>query len=339
MILVAYNSRQDLEHCLPALAAQTVPHLAVVVDNESTDGTAAWVESNHPEVTLVRSPDNLGYAGGNNLGFSRTSTPLLAVLNPDTIPAPTWLEALVDAQRRNPEAGLLTSSVRLHDEPDRINACGNDLHVSGIAFCRGLGEPASRHLREQPVAAASGAAFLAPRAVLEEVHGFDPEFFTYLEDTDLSVRVRLAGHEVLYVPGSVVLHRYVNHQTARKLYFLERNRLLMLLKGLRGATLLALLPVLLLGEVQAWVYALTRGPAYLRAKLRSYGWVLSRRRYIGERRRQVLRRASDASVLRLMTTRLAIEQVQGEGALSRGFAAAIHAAYAILFLPARFLIR
>lgn len=339
MILVAYNSRQDLEHCLPALAAQTVPHQAVVVDNQSSDGTAEWVESNHPEVTLIRAPANLGYAGGNNLGFSRTSAPLLAVLNPDTVPTPTWLEGLLAAHRRNPKAGLLTSSVRLHQDPERINACGNDLHVSGIAFCRGLGELATRHAQERPVAAASGAAFLAPRRVLEEVHGFDPEFFTYLEDTDLSIRIRIAGHEVLYVPDSIVLHRYAGRQTPRKLYFLERNRLLMLLKDLRPTTLLAMLPVLLLGELQAWAYALSRGPAYLRAKLRSYGWVVSRRRYIGERRRQLLRRASDASVLRLMTTRLAIEQVQDEGPASRALAAAVQAAYAILFLPARLLIR
>lgn len=339
VIVVTYNSIQDLEHCLPALKRQTTPAEVVVVDSDSPDGTADWVATHHPDLRLIRAGANLGYAGGNNLGFSLTDSPLLAVLNPDTEPTPTWLEELIQAQERNPAAGLLTSSIRLHHRPDHINACGNELHVTGIAFCRGLNEPAAAHAVQRPVAAVSGAAFLARRAVLEELHGFDPEFFTYLEDTDLSIRCRLAGHEVLYVPQSVVLHRYVNHQTPRKLYYLERNRLLLLFKDLRPATLALMAPVLLLGEVQAWTYALLRGLPYLRAKAHSYRWVWSRRRHISERSRLVIRARSDSSVLRLMTPRLAIDQVQGDGRGARLLSALVEAVYQFLFLPARHLIR
>ena len=337
VIVVTYNSISDLEHSLPALAAQTVAAEVVVVDNDSSDGTADWVAAHHPEVRLVRSGSNLGYAGGNNLGFSITQTPLLAVLNPDTEPSPTWLEELISAHRRNPRAGLLTSSVRLHGRPDHINACGNDLHVTGLAFCRGLNEPASAYPDSTQVAAASGAAFLSTRAVLEELHGFDPEFFTYLEDTDLSIRCRLAGHEVVYVPESVVLHRYVNHQTPRKLYYLERNRLLLLFKDFRAPTLLALAPVLLFGEVQAWTYAGLRGLPYLRAKAHSYRWAWSRRRHIAERSRLVIRRSPDSSVLRLMTPRLAIDQVQGDSPGIRLLSKLVETLYRLLFLPARLL--
>ncbi len=339
VILVTYNSIPDLEQCLPALRGQTVPAEVVVVDNDSPDGTADWVATHHRDVRLVRSGSNLGYAGGNNLGFSLTDTALLAVLNPDTEPAPTWLEELIRAQEENPQAGLLTSSVRLRERPGHINACGNDLHVTGIAFCRGLNEPAASHARETPVPAVSGAAFLARREILEELDGFDAEFFMYLEDTDLSIRCRLAGHEVIYVPGSVALHRYANSQSPGKLYYLERNRHLLLFKDFRPGTLLAMAPVLVLGEVQAWTFALLRGPPYLRAKARAYGWTWSRRRHIRESSRRIARRVPDGSVLRLMTARLAIDQVQGDSRAVRVLSAVIEAAYRVLFLPARLLIR
>ena len=141
------------------------------------------------------------------------------------------------------------------------------------------------------------------------------------------------------MPESVVLHRYVNNQTPRKLYYLERNRLLLLFKNFTAPTLLALAPVLLMGEVQAWAYALLRGLPYLSAKANSYRWVWSRRRHIRERGALVIRRVPEGRVLRLMTPRLAIDQVQGDGPLTRGASKAIELIYSLLFLPAKLLIR
>ena len=338
VVIVSYNSGHDLQSCLPSVLAQSIDAEVVVVDNASPEGTADWIQNTFPTVRLIRARGNLGYAEGNNLAFRSTDLPYIAVLNPDTVVNPGWLAALLDAEKRSPAAGIVTASIRLHGTPEIVNACGNDLHLTGIGFCRGLNQPATLFAQEEPVAAASGAAFLIRRAVLEDLGGFDPEFFTYLEDTDLSVRCWLAGYQVLYVPGAVVEHRYVNNQTPDKLYFLERNRVMLLLKNFRFTTLVLMSPVLLLGELQAWVYALLKGPAYLRAKLRSYGWLLRNWSHIVERRREVKRRVPDATVLRLMTSRLAIDQVFGESRLSRAAARAAQIAYEVLFLPARLIL-
>ena len=97
----------------------------------------------------------------------------------------------------------------LASDPARINACGLDVHLSGIAFCRGLDEPQERYVTSQPVTAVSGAAFLARREMLEHIGGLDERFFMYMEDTELSMRARLAGYDV------VLGHARASHMTMR----------------------------------------------------------------------------------------------------------------------------
>jgi GT2 family glycosyltransferase len=189
---------------------------------------------------------------------------------------PAWLDALLLPLAEGP--GLATAKLLLMDQPDRIDACGNVVHLSGITVCRGYGQPAFSFPERELILAVSGAAFAIDRALFDRLGEFDEGFFLYLEDTDLSLRAALAGSPVWYVPGSRVRHRHRPGFTPDKLYWLERNRWRMLLKIWSASTVLGLTPHLLLMELMVWAYAASRGRRALQAKAASYAWLLTHTR-------------------------------------------------------------
>lgn len=337
IIVVNYNGGEQLAACLSSLVADpaTAGYELLLVDNASSDGSGAAMAAAFPQVTLLASEHNLGFGGANNLAAQQARGEFLAFLNPDTIVEPGWLEPLLATLDANPEVGLATSQVRLLDDRDRINTAGNDVHLSGLTLCRGMDRPVHALAAPAEVGAVSGAAFAIRRALFEALAGFDADFYMYLEDTDLSLRARLAGYQCRYVPDSVVYHDYALHFGPDKVYYEEHNRYRMLLKAFRWPTLLLLLPALLLAEVVTWGYVLLRDRPRWRNKLRAYAgvvgdWPAIRR---GRQRAQRQRRIGDRELLRLATHRLAFEQT-GDGVVAR----AAHLVFDPLFSLGRRLI-
>jgi GT2 family glycosyltransferase len=300
----------------------------IVVDNASTDGSASWLAQAHPEVRLTCTSENRGYGAGGNLGTRLARGRYLAFLNPDTTVEPGWLEALLAALEADPQAGLVTSRILLMEDPEHINTCGNDVHISGLTLCRGMGQPRDAFPHLEEVSAVSGAAFAIRKDLFESLGGFDERFFMYMEDTDLSLRARLAGYRCLYAPDSVAYHAYTLRFGPLKTYYQERNRYAMLLKCLRWRTLLTLLPALLLAEMVTWGFVLLRQRRNLGNKLRAYAWLLGHWPEVmqSRRRAQTDRRAGDRILLEATRHALAFEQA-GAGPLAR----AAHALFDPLF--------
>ncbi len=319
VIIVNYNGGDALKRCLRSLLNDGCRNYElIVVDNASTDGSAEDVERCFPSVRLIRSATNLGFGEGSNRGAQAATGTFLGFLNPDTIVAPGWLEALVAALNADPRIGLTTSKILLMDDPGRINTCGNDMHYTGLTVCRGTGMSHMALAAPAEVSAVSGAAFVIRRDLFEALGGFDGTFFLYMEDTDLSWRARLAGYRCLYVPTSVVYHEYTLRFGPRKIFYQERNRYLMLLKGAHWATLLVLLPALLLAEVVTWGFVLARDRRRLANKARAYAWIAEHWDEIMERRRQTqaFRRVRDRDLIARCTHRLAYQQT-GTGHATR----------------------
>lgn len=311
MIVVCTNELRHLVRCLPSLLNQDHPcYEIVVVDNASSDGSNEYVRSlqpNHSQLRLIINKENLGYAGANNVGFADTAADLVVVLNPDTEAEPDWLSELTRVFD-DPEIGLATSKIVMMNDRGCLNTCGNDMSVLSLVVCRGLGQPSTSFNEPTDVAAVSGAAFAIRRSVLDEVGPFDPSFFTYYEDTDLSLRVRLAGYRCVYTPSSVVAHDYIFKFTARKAFWQERNRSYTLLKTFRWRTLLVMSPWLVLGDLVALCYCVLQGPAHVLGKLRAYAWILSNWRSImeGRRRTQALRAVPDARLLKALVPEISL---------------------------------
>ncbi|MPZ17098.1 MAG: glycosyltransferase [Luteitalea sp.] len=311
VVVVTHNSADDIACCVSSLGSQTWSHWElIVVDNASTDDTVARVQASWPQARLIRRDENVGYAAGNNMGFRHARGDVLAVLNPDTRVAPGWLEPLVEALGRDPQVGLATPKIALIDRPSLINTCGNAVTFAGLTVCRGLEAPVTAYTQAEDVAAVSGAAFVIRRDVLEAIGGFNESFFTYYEDTDLSLRARVAGWRCRFVPASLVQHKFHFRMSPSKCYWIERNRYAALAQNLRWPTLLALLPALAFSELVVWTYVIGGGPGLIAAKLRSLRWLLT---HTGEIRRnhrvvQRLRRTPDRELLRSFTSKLTLTQ-------------------------------
>ena len=310
VIIVNTNERQHLSRCLPSLMASTFPNFEViVVDNASEDGSVEYLNREFPEVRVLESDVNLGYAGANNTGFVAASGNYVVVLNPDTVVEENWLSELVDAMSKHEGVALATPKI-LTMRDGTINACGNEISFTGLTACRGYGEQPNEYSSIEYVSAVSGAAFCITRSALEILGGFDESLFLYYEDTDLSLRALLAGYQCLFVPQAVVHHDYGFRFTPMKNFLLERNRILVWLKTFKWKTLIAMAPVLILGEVITWGYATLRGPQYLWAKLRAYFWLITHTDLIRDARvrQQRIRIVDDCAVLRQMTHRLRFRQ-------------------------------
>lgn len=249
MLIVAWNSQEELSRSLPAL----LPELGegdelILVDNDSADGTVAVAMGLAPQARIVRAGRNLGFAAGCNAGAAQAGGDLLVVLNPDAAPRPGWGEAI-----RRPwveERGWAAWQALVADGDGRtINSAGNPIHFTGIVWAGGHGRPIGEAPGAGEVAALSGACLAIPRRTWVELGGFPARFFLYHEDVDLSLRLRLAGGALGIEPAAIVDHDYEFGAREHKWRWLERNRWAFLIR-LYPTSLLALLaPALLLTEL------------------------------------------------------------------------------------------
>jgi GT2 family glycosyltransferase len=233
VVVVSWQGRHLIGPCLDSLRRQTLGHRVVVVDNGSTDGTAEFLAAEHPEVTVLATGENLGFAGGVAAGLEAVDTPYVALLNNDAEAEPGWLAALARCLTAHAEAGAVTSRMLLADRPGTLNNTGVLLLADGRGADRGLGEPETAWTEPGEVFGFSGGAAMLRTEALREIGGFPREFFLYYEDTDVSFRLRLAGWTVRYEPAAVVRHRHsatVDQRSEIFAFCNERNRLLVLLR-------------------------------------------------------------------------------------------------------------
>ncbi|HTY90879.1 MAG TPA: glycosyltransferase family 2 protein [Methanocella sp.] len=311
VIILAYNSFRDLCECLPTIMRQTRRGYEVIVpDNSSSNDTCELIKNNYKDVRLIDNGANLGYPAGNNRGFQYARGKYIVIVNPDVVVDDAWLDELVKPLEKDPRIAITTSKILMYGA-DKINTCANHIHFSGLGFCRGLKSEASSYDTPEVVGAMSGCSFAIRREAFEDLAGFDPDFFLYLEDTDLSLRARLRGYRIQYVPTSIVYHKYRMSLTPAKEFYLERNRHMLLLKNYGARTLLLMFPALLMTEAVTWGYAVLHGLPYVREKLRAYWWMLTHLGDVMEKRRRVQqgRKISDREFIGLLEWRIPFEQL------------------------------
>lgn len=208
VIILNFNGRRWLAGCLDALAAQRgAPEFeTIVVDNGSSDGSAAFVRTSYPAVRVVETGSNLGFAGGNNAGSREARGTWLAFLNNDTVAEPGWLAALARGGDAHPDCALVTSRLVYLDNPSIVDSAGDGYLRAGGAFKHGHGAAAAAFAASREVFGACGGAFMIRRDAFEALGGFDPRFFMVYEDVDLSYRARLRGMRVWYAADAIVGH-------------------------------------------------------------------------------------------------------------------------------------
>ena len=305
VVVVAHDSASALAASLPPLVAQLRPGDELIVcDNDSRDGTPALVAELAPGAVILETGANLGFAAASNLGAARARGDLLLLLNPDAVVAPSFRDAIELPLRENRgwEAwqGLVTD-----EGGTSLNSRGGVVHFTGIAWAGGAGLPRSAAPREPgEVPFASGACLAIRRPVWEELGGFADDYFLYHEDTDLGLRLQLAGHRVGIEPRAVCDHDYEFTKGPHKWRYLERNRLATLVRTYPNRLLALLAPGLLATELALLAVAAAGG--WLPEKLRANTEALRRLpRLRRERRRiQAAARIDAAAFAALLTPEL-----------------------------------
>jgi len=219
IVIVNYNARAHLENCLESLAAAppAIPHEIVVVDNASSDGSAAAVRARWPGVTIVEEPTNRGFAAGNNAGIRAGTGTLVLLLNNDTLVPAGAIDRLVGRLAEHPEAAVagprlvdadgiveLTFGPMMSPFAELRQKIVMALHGLRIAPVSAWVERATR--RERVVDWVSGACLLVRRAAAEQAGLLDERFFLYTEDVDFCAAIRRQGHRVLFTPAAEIVH-------------------------------------------------------------------------------------------------------------------------------------
>jgi N-acetylglucosaminyl-diphospho-decaprenol L-rhamnosyltransferase len=216
---VSYRSRELLRSSLESLRSYppAAPMKVIVVDNASADGTTEMVRGEYPEVELIASDSNLGFAAATNLGAARGGSPCLLALNPDTAVTEGALDIMLAAMEAHDDVAVAGPRlVREDGSLDHAAKRGFPTPLSALGHFTGVGRRprASGRLaayrapdvESGPVDAVNGAFMLMRRSAFEAAGGFDEGYWMYMEDLDLSYRLRQRGWLSWYEPSATVMH-------------------------------------------------------------------------------------------------------------------------------------
>lgn len=243
VILVNFRGAEDTLTAIRHLGELDWPRdllEIVVVENASGDDSAARIAAEAPHVTVVQSKQNLGFAGGCNLGAKRSTGEFLAFLNNDARPDTGWVREAVRRFQESPRIGAVASRV-LDWDGKNVDFIGSGLTWFGMGYKPHTGQPVPNQPdRPHDVLFGTGSAMFVRRRVYEELDGFDERYFMFFEDVDLGWRLNLKGYRYAYEPASLAYHKH--HASMGKLgtyketYLIERNALFTLYKNLGAET-------------------------------------------------------------------------------------------------------
>lgn len=313
ILLVTYQSQDDIKACLDSIKQFChISHEILILDTGSTDQTEKIVKSHSlfksKKLHYRISKKNLGYAGGQQLLSTYAKGSYLLFLNPDARLTSKCLEPMIKAFQENKNLFAVQPAVYLLCDNNTLNLTGKVTHYLGFDYLRDYKAHTLR--KSAKIGSVSGSAFLCSTQKFKKIRGFNSVFFMYYEDSDLSWRARLAGYDIWFENKSVFFHDYkfipneVQQSYKNKLFYNERNRLMMIFNNYQVKTLLLLLPSLFVVEIMLLVYSLLSG--WLDKKLQSYMQLISLRKEIENNRDVVakLRKIDDAEVTAIFTARI-----------------------------------
>ena len=256
IILVNWNGKKWLKECLDSLMVQTYKNFEIIlVDNNSSDGSVEFVHSDYPEVIVVQNRENLGFSGGNNIGYQKSRGEYVLLLNNDTRVERNFLEEFVKAFYEIPNLGSVQSKLILMYEPAKLDVCGSYWTDIGFLYHYGYAKDTldPKYNRKMPFFSNKGASMMLKREVIEKVGLFDHDFWCYYEETDLCHRLWLAGYECWYYPTAVCYHAMGGTAVRFSNSFLQfhnfKNKLASFLKNFEWVTLAKFLPIYLVLNV------------------------------------------------------------------------------------------
>ena len=281
IIVLNYNAGELLLNCINSLKKSTYQNIEIlVVDNISSDDSHTKCKKQFPDIKLIQNRKNLGYCGGNNVGIKEAKGEFIVILNPDTIVEENWLDEMFNAFNEFGD-GLYQPKIISLNESDIIQSTGNMIHVFGFGFARDKGKKIIEKKEEiEKIGYASGTCLFTTKKVLEKVGLLDEFLFLYHDDLDLGWRAAQIGINSYYVPKSKIFHAesYSLKWSAKKFYWLERNRKYCLKTHYSKDTYKKMSFSLMLVDLSIWIFYISKG--FLNAKIRAELDILKNKKII-----------------------------------------------------------
>lgn len=251
IVTINYEHPEVTCALLESLQHITYPNVEViVVDNASVKDDPAIISQKYPKVVFIQSKENLGFAGGNNLGIRQSKGEYILLLNNDTEVAPGFIEPLLEKLQSDPQIGAVSPKIRFFYTPEIIQYAGIKPYtpITLRQYLIGLGEVDSgQYDNSGETFSIHGAAMMIPLSVIKRVGLMAELYFLYYEEHDWAERIKRAGYKVFFVPESLVLHKEsisTGKQSPLKTYYITRNRFLFARRNIKGFSKLVTLAYL-----------------------------------------------------------------------------------------------
>lgn len=290
IIIVNYNGKHLLKDCLDSVLRQSfIDFELILVDNGSKDGSVDYVVTNYTDerIKMALSKENLGFSGGNNLGYKYAAGEYIVLLNNDTVVDVNWLRELLNVIEKDENIGIVQSLVITEGIPEEyykengtINLLGHNVMGFFPIHGDGIGE----------IFQANGASLIIRWALVEQLGGLFPdEYFVYAEDTYLCFKVKFYGKRIMHTSRSIVHHKgnaTANKQIPSLLYFYrERNRILNFLLFFSGSFLLKYLPYLAFNFLSKFILSFFSSKYSTDGLIKAYWWIVTNPAWIKNHRR------------------------------------------------------
>lgn len=265
--IVNYNGLKYLKGCFDSIAMINYPLEqieTITVDNASVDESIEYIKSNYPWVKVLALDKNYGFAKANNIGANIAKSKYIVFLNNDTVVTPDWLNKLVDAMEEDNDLGVVGSKLLFLDKPKKINSAGANITFCGVGYDIGfLDDDSEKYNARGYRGCVCAAAMMVRREEFLNFGGFDEDYFMYSEDIDLCWRYWLYGKRVVYVPNSVVYHKFsgtsgVYRHVLLKVFYGTRNSLFNIIKNYETHNMLLPLSFSFLFHILKTLYFLAR---------------------------------------------------------------------------------
>lgn len=314
-------AKKYLPDCIQSLRGQSWQgeRKIFIVDNQSTEDSFYFLKQTAPEAEIIRNEKNEGFAKGNNDAMRAAleqGFDYIILFNMDTIIETDCISQLVKTAESDNLIGAVQARMMFWPDENKINSLGNVTHFLGFGYCEGYGGKWSGDSSKSPdIGYPSGAAVLLKKDILERIGLFDEEFWMYNEDQDLGWRIWLSGRRCVLAPQAVVYHKYEFSQRIRRYYWMDRNRILSIIKNYQVSTILLISFAFVIMEFGQLLFVLQRG--LFKEKLQVYKYFLSpgnwRTILRNRRESQALRKVADRDILQIFSGRIWYEEIGGWG--------------------------
>ena len=289
IITINYNESEVTLDLLDSVRKLSYANYEViVVDNASPNDNPDKIKENFPEVNLIKSPENLGFAGGNNLGVKQAKGEYLLFINNDTIVPPNFIQPLVETLQKNNRIGMVSPKIKFHWDPTLIQYAGYTpmnkwtIRNNSIGYHQKDNGDFDEPKETQSI---HGAAMMVPKKVVDEVGMMTEIYFLYYEEHDWAEMVKRAGYKIFYQPKSYILHKEsisTGKFSPLKTYYISRNRILFARRNFKPLSLGVSLLFQCLVSIpkNTLQFLLKREFAHLKAFWRAITWNLQHKAVI-----------------------------------------------------------